>query len=217
MAGPRHDERHADAAFECGALAAAQRRPDVPRDLDPSDLDHPLGKLLAALHGAAVFDVRDTPAFASANRSADRESPLDDDEIYEELLRQQLLDEPRAAAYRSWRRGSTPSDEDDFAWLVADMLLGNVTPASLRTEQRRFRWVTGLTQSLAYQISRARRAAFHLQRGWSADAVIESAGYYDQAHLNRAMRRWIGRTPGEIAHGMAQLSFLYNTPARPAC
>lgn len=96
--------------------------------------------------------------------------------------------------------------------LVADLGRGRGTAFSRRTEQRRFRHVTGLTPSLAYQIVRARRAAFHLRQGWSTAAVMELAGYYDQAHLNRAMRRWVGGTPGSIARGEEQLSFLYNTP-----
>lgn len=95
---------------------------------------------------------------------------------------------------------------------VDDMLRGRCTPFSLRTEQRRFRHVTGLTLSMAHQIVRARQAAFQLYHGMSAHDVVEQAGYYDQAHLIRAMQRWIGCTPAVISGGTVQLSFLYNTP-----
>jgi AraC-like DNA-binding protein len=42
------------------------------------------------------------------------------------------------------------------------------------------------------------------------DAVHE-AGYFDQAHLTRSLKRLIGQTPGQIARGETQLSFLYKT------
>lgn len=78
-----------------------------------------------------------------------------------------------------------------------------------RTMQRRFLQVTGLTHATVYQIERARRAAWMLQRGGSILDVMFQAGYYDQAHLTRSLRRWTGLTPGAIARGDARMSFLY--------
>jgi len=50
-----------------------------------------------------------------------------------------------------------------------------------------------------------------LRKGVSIlDAAFE-AGYYDQAHLTRSLRRWVGLTPLQIARAEEQLSFLYNT------
>ena len=41
--------------------------------------------------------------------------------------------------------------------------------------------------------------------------VVHDAGYYDQAHLTRSLKRLIGLTPGQIVRGEEQLSFLYKT------
>jgi AraC-like DNA-binding protein len=42
------------------------------------------------------------------------------------------------------------------------------------------------------------------------DTVAELR-YFDQPHLTRALKRWLGMTPGEIVRGGHQLSFLYKT------
>jgi AraC-like DNA-binding protein len=41
--------------------------------------------------------------------------------------------------------------------------------------------------------------------------VVHRAGYFDQPHLSRSLKRLIGMTPSEIAGGARQLSFLYKT------
>lgn len=69
---------------------------------------------------------------------------------------------------------------------------------SLRTVQRHFSQATGLTQNTLYQIERSRRAMALLEQGESIFDVVHEAGYYDQPHLTRSLKRFIGRTPGEI-------------------
>ena len=84
---------------------------------------------------------------------------------------------------------------------------------SLRSTQRHFLKVTGITQNAFRQIERARYAANLLRQGAGiADAVFQ-AGFFDQAHLTRSLKHLIGHTPARIIRGEAQLSFLYNTPA----
>ncbi|WP_189454363.1 helix-turn-helix domain-containing protein [Cognatilysobacter bugurensis] len=70
---------------------------------------------------------------------------------------------------------------------------------STRQFERRF--------SSAFGISPHRFRMIHRLRLSLADLVAEKAvnvelanqhGFYDQAHLGRDMRRWVGRTPGEI-------------------
>jgi AraC-like DNA-binding protein len=39
--------------------------------------------------------------------------------------------------------------------------------------------------------------------------VVHDMGYFDQAHLTRSLRHFIGRTPAQVARGEGQLSFLY--------
>jgi AraC-like DNA-binding protein len=61
------------------------------------------------------------------------------------------------------------------------------------------------------QIGRARRAALLLREGMSPGDVALEAGYFDQPHLARQLRKLIGLTPGTIARADRQLSFLYKT------
>ncbi len=91
-------------------------------------------------------------------------------------------------------------------------LRGELTDASLRTVQRRFQRTTGVTRSAARQIERARYAAMLLMRGDSIADATHAAGYFDQPHLTRSLKRLIGQTPAELVRdGSQQLSFLYKT------
>lgn len=84
---------------------------------------------------------------------------------------------------------------------------------SPRTIQRRFLQATGLTQGALRQIERARYAVTLLKQGESFNDTILKAGYFDQSHLIRSLKHFIGLTPGQIvnAHRTEVLSFLYNT------
>jgi hypothetical protein len=95
--------------------------------------------------------------------------------------------------------------------LVEAVLDGDRADASLRSVQRRFLRSTGLTRETFRQIERARHAAHLLQNGEGILDVVDQAGYFDQPHLTRALRRLIGPTPSDLAKGQAQLSFLYKT------
>jgi AraC-like DNA-binding protein len=70
---------------------------------------------------------------------------------------------------------------------------------SERSVQRRIARATGLTRRLRVQIERAQRAAEMLLRGVSIADVVSDAGYSDQAHLTRSLRRFIGKTPAQLA------------------
>ncbi len=80
-----------------------------------------------------------------------------------------------------------------------------------RTAERRFRDVTGLTRGTIRQIARARQATLLLRQGISIADTTYEAGYYDQAHLTRSLKRFVGLTPSQIISAQHQLSFLYNT------
>jgi AraC-like DNA-binding protein len=56
-----------------------------------------------------------------------------------------------------------------------------------------------LTQLHIYQAERAHRAESLLQQGVSILDTVYELGYYDQPHLTRAMNKFIGHTPGQIA------------------
>lgn len=86
---------------------------------------------------------------------------------------------------------------------------GDFGRMSLRSVQRHFRHVTGMTFSSYQQIQRARHAAALLMSGSSILDATFHAGYFDQAHLTRSVKQLIGTTPGRLARERPQLSFSY--------
>jgi AraC-like DNA-binding protein len=97
--------------------------------------------------------------------------------------------------------------------VVDTVLAGQPTDLSLRTEQRRFLQATGMTQNTLRQIERARYATRLLKQGLSILDTVYLAGYFDQPHLTRSLKQFIGQTPAQIldANRTTPLSFLYNT------
>jgi AraC-like DNA-binding protein len=97
--------------------------------------------------------------------------------------------------------------------LVADVASGSAPDLSARTVQRRFLAATGLTHDAVRQVDRARRAAVLLRDGFATSQVIERCGYYDQPHLARSLRRFIGHTPKVLRDGRSTepMSLLYKT------
>lgn len=97
--------------------------------------------------------------------------------------------------------------------LVDFVLDGQQVGMSLRSVQRRFLQATGLNLTMIYQIKRARHALNLLKGGYSILDTIEMAGYYDQAHLSKHLKRFTGETPAQIASNTSPkvLSFLYKT------
>jgi hypothetical protein len=104
------------------------------------------------------------------------------------------------------RRGGIMADGT-----IERALRGEEQHLTARTEQRRVLQVTGLTRGAIHQIERARTATALLQRGVPILDVVYKAGYFDQAHLTRSLRRFVGQTPRRIADRKEQLSLLYNT------
>jgi AraC-like DNA-binding protein len=104
------------------------------------------------------------------------------------------------------QRGLIASDP-----LVDAVLRARRHDLSMRSAQRRFLRATGLTHVGYRQIERARHATNLLTRGAAILDVVHDAGYFDQAHLTRSIKRLIGQTPGQILRGETQLSFLYKT------
>ncbi len=137
---------------------------------------------------------------------------------------------PEATSTTFWLQGSawqfpTYDNADTFVErLVRDGLLvresvvdatlqGHLNDLSLRSTQRRFLYATGLTHGAVRQIERARYATTLLQHGASILDTVFQAGYCDQPHLTRSLRRFIGQTPTQLMdkNRPEQLSFLYKT------
>ena len=95
--------------------------------------------------------------------------------------------------------------------VVEDTLLRRPRELSLRSAQRHFLRSTGVTCATFRQIERARYATNLLREGVSILDVVSRAGYFDQAHLTRSLKRFIGETPSKIIQRQKQLSFLYKT------
>jgi methylphosphotriester-DNA--protein-cysteine methyltransferase len=55
-----------------------------------------------------------------------------------------------------------------------------------------------VAQSTARQIERARYATLLLRQGISIPDTTHEAGYFDQPHLTRSLKYFIGQTPAQI-------------------
>jgi len=77
------------------------------------------------------------------------------------------------------------------------VLSGHPPAASPRSVQRHFQRTTGLPFYAFYQIRWARDAVSRLLKG-TPDAAALDAGYADQAHMIRSLKRIWGQTPGEF-------------------
>ena len=97
--------------------------------------------------------------------------------------------------------------------VVDAVLHGQVNERSLRTAQRHFVRTTGLTHGAVRRIERARNATNLLQQGVPILDAVHEAGYFDQPHLTRSLKHFIGQTPAQIMgrRKAEQLSFLYKT------
>lgn len=82
--------------------------------------------------------------------------------------------------------------------VITDLLRGYTQHFSLRSIQRRFLHVTGLTHKTMQQIERAHQALNLLQSGSTISETIYQAGYFDQPHLTKSLKLFVGQTPAEI-------------------
>ena len=82
--------------------------------------------------------------------------------------------------------------------VVTDVLRGQTQYLSLRSIQRRFLHVTGLTYKAIQQIERARQALALLQSGVPIPETAYQTGYFDQPHLTKSLKLFVGQTPAEI-------------------
>ncbi|HET8845805.1 MAG TPA: helix-turn-helix domain-containing protein [Ktedonobacteraceae bacterium] len=83
--------------------------------------------------------------------------------------------------------------------IVDAVLQGQQQDLSLRSLQYRFLHATGLTCRTFLQIERARKALALLEQKHSILDVVYEAGYFDQPHLTRSLKRFFGQTPAQIA------------------
>ena len=123
---------------------------------------------------------------------------------------------PQASRHSFWLHGSvwerpTFENADVFVnrlirhgLLVRDpvveaALQGRTPDISLRSLQYRFVQATGLTHKTIQQIERAGCAVALLEQGRPILDTALELGYFDQAHLTNSLRRFVGKTPAQIA------------------
>jgi hypothetical protein len=82
--------------------------------------------------------------------------------------------------------------------VVSSVLEDGPRDLSPRTLRHRFLKSTGLTQTHIRQVERAQRAAALLENGVAIQDAVFDAGYFDQPHLTRSLKQWIGHTPAHI-------------------
>ncbi|HWS81147.1 MAG TPA: helix-turn-helix domain-containing protein [Rubrobacter sp.] len=136
------------------------------------------------------------------------------------LLDRQDMILPEASSSSFWLHGSAwelPTFENAEAFverlvrreiLVRDPVVeaairGHAPEVSVRSLQYRFLRATGLTQKTIRQIERARFAVSLLERGAPIPDAAFGLGYFDQAHLTNSLKRFVGRTPAQIARKSA--------------
>ena len=111
------------------------------------------------------------------------------------------FDNAEAFVHKLIREGLLVRDE-----LVGAVMRGRQPDLSERTVRRRFLTATGLNPRSIRQIRRARKALGLIQSGRPVLDTVHEAGYFDQPHLTRALKRFIGWTPAEIAERSPPLS-----------
>ena len=73
-----------------------------------------------------------------------------------------------------------------------------------RTVRHRFQRATGLTHVHIRQHERAQYAASLLRQGHSILDTVFDAGYFDQPHMTRALKQFVGYTPAQLANAYKQ-------------
>lgn len=140
---------------------------------------------------------------------------------------------PGAASTSFWLKGSawqfpTYENVETFIDRLAhdDLLVRDpVISAALRDEtpdmpartlRHRFLHTTGLTQTHIRQFERARQAAALLQQGVPILDTAYTLGYFDQPHLTRSLRRFIGKTPAQLYTRPASCHSVQDAPLQLA-
>jgi len=108
-------------------LAEPETGADRPRELDPLDIEQPVGELLVWLHQECIFDIDETPAGARIGRRMGEETEGSegvDWSFVEELAKEELRLDPRVDRYRHARAGLPDDEVFDLLQLMLDKTPG---------------------------------------------------------------------------------------------
>jgi AraC-like DNA-binding protein len=158
----------------------------VPRDASIFGIQFSLGTFMPGLDlrrlvgGSLTFPATSGRSFWFDGASWELPGPDNADAFVDRLVRAGLLvHDPVASA----------AVVDDVAGL------------SPRSVERRVARATGLTRGAIRQIQRAEAAVELLGRGVPPLEVARRAGYADQPHLTRSLKRFVGATPSRLVPG----------------
>ena len=82
--------------------------------------------------------------------------------------------------------------------VVDSALKGSPKAMSPRATQRHFAHATGLTQKYLEQIKRAQQAVVLLQQGKKPIEAAQDAGYADQPHMSKSLKKIMDSTPSNV-------------------
>ena len=82
--------------------------------------------------------------------------------------------------------------------VIPAVLQDQVPEIPYRTVRYHFLRATGLTQNHIRQLKRAQQAAALLQQGVPILDTVYEAGYFDQPHLTKSLKRFLGYTPAQL-------------------
>jgi hypothetical protein len=96
---------------------------DRPRELDTTDYDTPVGRMLLYLHERCIFDIEETSAATRARRLANEDAAESDGswDFLDDLLKEELRYDPRVEHYRRFALAGLP-EEDEVLALLRTML-----------------------------------------------------------------------------------------------
>jgi hypothetical protein len=99
--------------------------------------------------------------------------------------------------------------------LTGSMLTGSIHTVSPRTVRHRFLKATGLAHNHVRQIERAQRAAMLLRQGVPILDTVYDLGYFDQPHLTRSLKQWVGYTPAQLFRSTIDCHFIQDPALWP--
>jgi methylphosphotriester-DNA--protein-cysteine methyltransferase len=82
--------------------------------------------------------------------------------------------------------------------VVQSMLQGTPKASSQRSLQRHFKTTTGLSRKKLADIRRAQDAVRRLKEGDTPADAAANAGYYDQPHLTKSLKRLMDSSPTDV-------------------
>jgi HKD family nuclease len=110
------------AALQKQLEKSSNKTADRPRELDASDMQSPIGKVLVRLHNEYIFDIDDLDSVKQAERANEGDDPeTEQGDFWERLAREELQLDPRAGGYR--RLGREAAFDDDDVLLLLRLML----------------------------------------------------------------------------------------------